>query len=166
VLETLLGTPPPPPPPDVPPFDAINDGKKRTVREVMEIHRKNPVCASCHSKMDPLGFALENFDGIGQWRTRDAGLPIDTAGTLPDGTTFTGAAGLRDLMVTKYRDAFAQTAIEKLLTYGLGRGVDYYDMPTVRTIARDAARDDFRISSLILGIVTSTPFQAKRTQEP
>ena len=163
VLETLLGTPPPPPPPDVPPFDSINDGKLHTVRETMEIHRKNPVCASCHSKMDPLGFALENFDGIGKWRTKDAGQTIDTTGTLPDGTMFKGASGLTELMKTKYRDAFVQTAIEKMLTYALGRGVEYYDMPTVRAIARDAAGDDFKMSSLVIGIVNSTPFQVKRT---
>lgn len=166
VLETLLGTPPPPPPPDVPPFEAVVDGKKRTVREAMELHRTNSVCASCHSKMDPLGFALENFDGIGKWRTMDEGQAIDTDGTLPDGTKFSGAAGLTALMVTKYRDAFVQTAIEKLLTYALGRGADYYDMPTVRAIASDAAHDDFKISALIVGIVNSTPFQAARPLRP
>jgi hypothetical protein len=163
VLETLLGTPPPPPPPDVPAFDDASDGAKRTVRETMEIHRKNPVCAACHSKMDPLGFALENFDGVGRWRTKDVGQPIDTSGTLPDGTLFKGASGLTDLMKTKYRDAFVQTSIEKLLTYALGRGVEYYDMPTVRAIAREAERDDFKMSSLVVGIVNSSPFQVKRT---
>src|SRR6185295_17136613 len=132
--------------------------KVLTMREQMQVHRANPMCASCHGRMDPIGFALENFDGVGRWRGTDAGTVIDATGTLPDGTEFQGPAGLRALLLTKYKDDFVRTAIEKLLTYGLGRGLEYYDYPTVRAIARDAAKDDYRISSLVIGVVNSMPF--------
>ncbi len=126
----------------------------------METHRKNPVCASCHQLMDPLGFAMENFDPLGQWRTSDEGHPVDTAGTMPDGSKFDGVAGLRTALLSK-SDVFVETFIEKLLTYALGRGVEYYDAPTVRRIARDAGKADNRFSQLILGVVTSAPFQMR-----
>jgi mono/diheme cytochrome c family protein len=162
ILENLLGTPPPPPPPDVPELKASHDGKALSMREQMQVHRANAVCAACHARMDPIGFALENYDAVGRWRTTDAGAPIDASGTLPDGTGFEGPAGLGQLFLTKYRDDFVRTATEKLLTYALGRGVEYYDYPAIRSIDREAARDNYRISSLILAIVKSTPFQMRR----
>ena len=162
VLENLLGTPPPPPPADVPELKAAPHGKVLSMREQMEAHRVNPTCAACHARMDPIGFALENYDAVGRWRNEDAGTSIDASGKLPDGTDFRGPAGLNELLLTKYRDDFVRTAIEKLLTYALGRGVEYYDYPTIRSINKDAARDNYRISSLILAIVKSTPFQMRR----
>jgi len=165
VLENLLGTPPPPPPPDVPPFQAAPNGKQLSMREAMQVHRANPTCAACHGRMDPIGFALENFDGVGRWRAEDAGHAIDASGQLPDGTQFQGPAGLRQLLLTKYKDDFVRTATEKLLTYALGRGIEFTDYPAVRTIDREAARDNYRISSLILAVVNSTPFQMRRASE-
>ena len=116
--------------------------------------------------MDPIGFALENYDGVGRWRDVDAGERIDATGTLPDGTQFQGPAGLRQLLLTKYKNDFVRTAAEKMLTYALGRGLEYYDYPTVRAIARGAAKDDYRISSLVIGIVNSKPFQMRRVSVP
>ena len=165
ILENLLGTPPPPPPPDVPELKADRNGKVLSLREQMQVHRSNAVCAACHARMDPIGFALENYDGVGKWRTEDAGVTIDASGKLPDGTEFQGPAGLTEILATKYRDDFVRTATEKLLTYAVGRGVEYYDNPSVRAIMRDAARDNYRISSLILAIVKSTPFQMRRASE-
>ena len=162
VLENLLGTPPPPPPADVPELKAAPHGKVVSMREQMQAHRANPTCAACHARMDPIGFALENYDAVGRWRDEDAGAPIDASGKLPDGTGFSGPSGLNELLLTKYRADFVRTAVEKLLTYALGRGVDYHDYPTIRSIDRDAARDNYRISSLILAIVKSTPFQMRR----
>ncbi len=165
ILENLLGTPPPPPPPDVPELKAAPNGKLLTAREQMQVHRANAVCAACHGRMDPIGFALENYDAVGRWRAEDAGSPIDASGKLPDGTEFQGPAGLNQLLLTKYKDDFVRTATEKLLTYALGRGVEYYDDPTIRAIDREAARDNYRMSSLILAIVKSTPFQMRRASE-
>ncbi len=165
ILENLLGTPPPPPPPDVPELNEQRDGKRLSLREQMQVHRSNAVCATCHARMDPIGFALENYDGVGKWRAEDAGVPIDASGQLPDGTQFQGLAGLTQILLTKYREDFVGTATEKLLTYALGRGVEYYDNPTVRAISREAARDHYRISSLILAIVKSAPFQMRRASE-
>ncbi len=166
VLENLLGTPPPPPPADVPELVAkAKDGKVLSLRAQMEQHRSNAVCASCHARMDPIGFALENYDGVGKWRDEEAGIHIDASGKLPDGSEFSGPAGLTQLMVTKYREDFVRTVTEKLMTYALGRGVEYYDNPTVRAIARQAAADNYRLSSLIISIVKSTPFQMRRASE-
>jgi mono/diheme cytochrome c family protein len=162
ILENLLGTPPPPPPPDVPELKAAPHGKVLSMREQMQAHRSNPACAACHARMDPIGFALENYDGVGRWRSEDAGAPIDASGKLPDGTEFQGPAGLNQLLLTKYRDDFVRTATEKLLTYALGRGVEYYDAPVIRSINRDAARDNYRVSSWILAIVNSAPFQMRK----
>ena len=164
VLENILGTPPPPPPPNVPALkDRSDDGTIKSVRQSMEEHRANPVCASCHLRMDPLGFALENFNGVGQWRTTEgeAGTPIDASGAMPDGTKFNGPTELRKMLMGK-RDQFATSVTEKLLTYALGRGVEYYDEPVVRKITREAAPGDYRWSALILGIVKSEPFQMRR----
>src|SRR5206468_3145856 len=162
LLENLLGAPPPPPPPNVPALKENGEGAKPTsIRERLERHRKNPVCASCHARMDPLGFALENFDAIGQWRDSDAGIPIETTSVLPDGTKLDGPVAFRTALLGR-RDEFIANVTEKLLTYALGRGVDYQDAPAIRQIVRDAARSDYRWSSLILGIVRSTPFQMKK----
>lgn len=168
VLENLLGSPPPPPPPNVPGLpDAVHpeEGRAMSMRERMEMHRTSPVCASCHTRMDPLGFSLENFDGIGTWRSAEGGTPVDASATLPDGTSFEGPDGLRDLLLGQ-EELFAETVTEKLLTYALGRGVEYYDRPAVREIARKAASNDYRWSALIQGIVESTPFQMRRSREP
>ena len=165
VLDNFLGAPPPPPPPNV---EALKEpsqegGQAATLRARMEAHRKNPVCASCHARMDPIGFALENFDAIGNWRTSEFGVPIDTTGVLPDGTKFQGPAGLRETLLSR-RDEFVLTLVEKLLTYALGRGVDHFDQPAIRRIVRDAAAGDYRWSSLILGLVNSTPFRMRIAQ--
>jgi hypothetical protein len=164
VLENLLGSPPPPPPPNVPPLKE-NDGKgmPTALRERMEQHRKNPVCASCHSRMDPLGFALENFDAVGQWRENDSGAPINAAIELR-GRKIEGTRAFREALLTD-SDEFVRTVTEKLLTYAIGRGLDYYDAPTVRQLVRDSARVDYRWSALVLGIVRSTPFQMRRVGE-
>jgi hypothetical protein len=164
LLENILGTPPPPPPPDVPPFPEA-DGKSRptSVRARMEQHRKNPVCASCHSMLDPMGFALENFDAIGAWRTTDADAPIDASGALPDGSKFDGPASFRQALLAN-REAFMLTLTEKLLTYALGRGVEHYDMPAVRKAAREAAASGDRWSALIESLVKSLPFQMRRAE--
>ena len=163
ILENLLGTPPPPPIPGVPPLKPPSfAGKVLTMRERIASHRNSPVCASCHAMMDPLGLALEHFDGVGKWRALDeSGAPIDASGALPDGTRFDGAEGLRTALLTS--DRFLTTLTEKMLTYSLGRGVEYYDMPAVRAIVRDAARDNYRFTSLIKAIVESAPFQMRRS---
>ena len=163
LLENVLGTPPPPPPPDVPALAENEAGAAPTsVRDRMEAHRANPVCGACHRVMDPLGFALENFDAIGRWRTvSEAGTPIDTAGELADGTPVDGPASLR-MALLKRPESFVTTVTVKLLTYGLGRGVEYYDAPAVRRIVRDAAADGYRWSALIAGIARSVPFQMRR----
>jgi mono/diheme cytochrome c family protein len=165
VLENILGTPPPPPPGDVPPFPAEQgeNGEIRSVRERLAQHRKNPVCANCHAPMDPLGFALENFDAVGKWRTIDANAPIDASGVLVDGTSFTGPAELRRALTAR-RSQVVHTVAEKLLTYALGRGLEASDAPTLRTIAREAAASDYRWSALILGVVKSMPFQMRRAE--
>jgi len=165
ILENLLGTPPPPPPADVPELKAAPHGKLLTMREQMEVHRTNPTCAACHARMDPIGFALENYDAVGRWRAEDAGSAIDARGRLPDGTEFEGPAGLSQLLLTRYRADFVRTATEKLLTYALGRGVEYFDAPTIRAIDREAARDNYRISSLVLAIVKSPPFQMRKAPD-
>jgi hypothetical protein len=164
IMESVLGTPPPPPPADVPALVETNKntGKAFTMREAMEQHRANPACASCHARMDPLGFAFENFDAIGRWRTVSASAPIDASGTLPDGTRFDGAAGLRDALL-RHPGQFAGTLAERLLTYALGRGVEFHDAPAVRAIAREAAGSDYRFASLVVGVVKSMPFQMRKS---
>ena len=159
ILENLLGAPPPAPPDEVPGLEETR--LEGTLRERMVQHRRNPVCAACHQAMDPLGFSLENFSPLGEWRTVDAGFPVDAGGAMPDGiTTFEGVSGLRRALLDK-SDVFISTLTEKLLIYALGRGIEYYDKPTVRDIGRQAARHDYRFSALIEGIVTSAPFRMR-----
>ena len=161
ILENILGTPVPPPPPNVPALKENAPGAKPlSVRERLEEHRKNPACAVCHKMMDPLGFALENFDAVGQWRDSDAGNPIDASGVLVDGTKVNGPVELRNA-IAKRPQTFAGTMTEKMLTYALGRGIEYYDMPVVREIVREMSANDYRFSSLVLGIVKSAPFQMR-----
>jgi hypothetical protein len=163
MLDSLLGMPPPPPPPNIPDLEPKGaDGRVISIREQMEVHRRNPACASCHVRMDPLGFAMENFDAIGRWRTRSDGLPVDASAVFADGTPLEGVQGLRKFLV-KHRDNYVHTFAEKLLTYALGRDVDYRDQPAIRRIVRDAAAADYRWSSIILGIVQSAPFQMRKT---
>jgi mono/diheme cytochrome c family protein len=162
ILENVLGTPPPAPPPNVPALkENGNDGKVLSLRQLMEQHRANPTCATCHKVMDPLGLSLENFDATGQWRSKDAAGPIDASGQLADGSAVDGPIALRKALL-KHPEQFVGTMTEKLLTYALGRGLEYYDMPVVRSIVRDAARNDFRFSAIVIGIVKSAPFQMKR----
>ena len=165
MLINILGTPPPPPPADVPDLpERGEDGRAATVRDRLARHRESPACSVCHAPMDPLGLALENYDAVGRWRTTGtAGLPIDSSGRLPDGSAFDGPTGLRSLLMER-RHQFASTLTEKLLAYGLGRGPEYYDRPTVRAITREAASDNYRWSSIIVGIVKSTPFRMRRTE--
>jgi mono/diheme cytochrome c family protein len=171
LLSNVLGAPPPPPPPDIPALkDAGSEGQPRSLRERMELHRRNPACASCHQRMDPLGFALENFDALGKWRTVSDGAPVDPSGAFPDGTRFEGIAGLRAL-VASHQEDFVRTLGGKLLAYAIGRGLDYHDLPAVRAVVRDAA-PGYTWSSLITNIVRSTPFsmaaasgEAARTNE-
>jgi Protein of unknown function (DUF1592)/Protein of unknown function (DUF1588)/Protein of unknown function (DUF1587)/Protein of unknown function (DUF1585)/Protein of unknown function (DUF1595)/Cytochrome C oxidase, cbb3-type, subunit III len=161
VLENILGTSPPLPPPNVPALpEDPSSAKVVSVREKMEAHRTNPVCAACHKIMDPIGFSLENFDLTGRWRSSDGGVPIDSTSQMVDGTKLSGPASLREALLSR-SDVFVSTLTEKLMTYAVGRGLRYYDMPTVRAIARDARRNDDRFSSIVLGIVKSAPFQMK-----
>lgn len=165
VLDNLLAAPPPPPPPDVPALKQTQAGRQLNAREQLELHRSDPACASCHVRMDPLGFALEQYDPVGAFRMQDAGRPVDASATMPDGTAFTGLAGLQKILLDR-KDEFTRAFTERLLVYALGRGLEAYDQPTVRAIARTAAGDDYRIRTLVLGIVESEPFQQRRTPEP
>jgi hypothetical protein len=166
ILENLLGAPVPQPPPGVETnlAESTTPGATPTsVRQRLEQHRANPSCASCHAVMDPVGFSLEHFDLIGKWRDVDGGVPVNATGRLADGTALDGPVSLRKALLDR-GDAVAATATEKLLTYALGRRVEYFDMPAVRSIVRDAARNDYRFASLVTGIVRSTPFQMKRLE--
>jgi hypothetical protein len=163
IMEVLLGSPPPPPPPNVPALEETKgaaNGKLLTVRERMEEHRKNPACASCHRVIDPLGLALENFDPTGRWRIKDSGFPVDSTGVMYDGTPLSGPAGLRAGLL-KHQDVFLQAFTENLMTYALGRRIEYSDMPSIRRIVRDAAKNDYRFSAFINGIVNSAAFQMR-----
>ncbi|HEX5228366.1 MAG TPA: DUF1592 domain-containing protein [Bryobacteraceae bacterium] len=168
VLSTFLNTPPPPPPPNVPSLDESNKDSKipKTVRAQLELHRKNQPCASCHRVIDPPGFALENFNPVGQWRDKGAdGAPLDVAGVLGDGTQVNGPIALREAIASR-PDAFVTVVTEKMLTYALGRGLEPADMPVVRRIVRKAAQNDYQLSSVIMGIVESAPFQMRTKLEP
>lgn len=161
VLEVLIGSPPPPPPPAVPKLQEASENQKNpTVRERMEQHRRVEPCASCHKMMDPIGLAMENFDAIGMWRTRDSGQTIDPAGMMFDGTKLDGPISVRQA-VLNHSDAFIGSFTENLLAYGLGRVLDYRDMPTVRAIAQEAGKNNNRFSSFVLGVVKSKPFQMR-----
>jgi uncharacterized protein DUF1592/uncharacterized protein DUF1588/uncharacterized protein DUF1587/uncharacterized protein DUF1585/uncharacterized protein DUF1595 len=170
IMEVLLGSPPPPPPPNVPPLEetsAASAGRLLSVRERMEEHRRNPTCNSCHRMIDPLGLALENFDVTGKWRIKDNDVPVDASGVMYDGTRIDGPAGLRSAIL-KHKDIFLQTFTENLMTYALGRRVEYFDMPAVRAIVRNASRRNFAISAFVAGVVQSDAFQmgAAETTDP
>jgi hypothetical protein len=163
VMSNILGVVPPDPPPNVPALkdSAAAGSGPMTLRQQMEAHRANPACAGCHKMMDPIGFAMENFDGIGKWRTEDAGQKVNAAGQLTDGTKINGVVDLRNALLG-YSPQFARTVTEKLLTYALGRGVEYQDMPVVRDIVRGAERNHYRFAAIVNGIVNSEPFQMNR----
>lgn len=165
VLENLLGAPPPPPPADVPALGERAKDKPTTVRQRLEQHRQNAQCASCHARMDPLGFPLENYDAIGRWRETEDEVPVDSKATLPDGSTVDGPVGFRKALLARHEE-FVTNVVEKLMTYALGRGVEYYDAPAVRQIVRETAARDYRWSDIVLGIVKSVPFQLRRTPQP
>ncbi len=165
IMENLLNAPPPPPPAAVPALDDTKAGTAGTLRAQMEAHRKNPACASCHSRMDPLGFGLENFDAIGAWRTEDGKFPLDTSGSLPDGRTFESPAGLKKILRLE-KDAFARGLTEKLMIYALGRGLERYDKPVVASIAARLPASNYRFSELALGIARSLPFRNRRAAAP
>jgi len=165
VLENILGTPPPEPPPNVPALEESSAGSTKvlTLREQMTLHRANPTCAGCHRIMDPIGFALDNFDADGKWRTKqggDGGTPIDASVDLYDGQHVDGPVGLRQALL-RYSPQFVRMFTEKMMTYALGRGVEYSDMPTLRSIVRDAAKDNYRFSAIVLGVVRSPQFQMR-----
>jgi PAS domain-containing protein len=164
VLENLLNAPPPPPPPNVPPLEEAKAGTAASLRQVLETHRANALCASCHSKMDPLGFGLENFNAIGEWREKDGQFAIDASGVLPDGRAFQGPEQLKAILMQN-KDAFADCIAEKMLTYALGRGLERYDRPAVKQITAKLAAGNYKFSTLVTGIVESLPFQQRRTQE-
>jgi len=165
IMENLMGTPPPAPPPNVPPLkDQAQGGKVLSIRQLMEEHRKNAPCSTCHKVMDPLGFALENFNGVGEYRTKDASGAIDASGQLADGTKIDGVIGLREALL-KHPEYFVGILTEKMLTYALGRPLEYYDMPVVRGIVQGASRNEYRFSALIMGIVKSESFEMKKAPE-
>jgi hypothetical protein len=159
----LLGAPPPPPPANVPSLDDNTVSATLPVRERLLKHRANPACASCHNSIDPVGFALENFDALGRWRTAEDGQPVDAGGGLPDGSRFVGVQGLETALLHR-PEIFVDTLAEKLLTYALGRGIEYYDGPAVREIVRKAKAADYHFNDLILAIVGSPPFQMRTSQ--
>ena len=166
VLESLLASPAPPPP-DTIEIPALEDARKEgkeslTLREQLEIHREKKLCFSCHSRMDPIGFGLENFDAIGRWRDRENGESIDASGKLYTGETFEGLPGLRQILTEKKSDAFVKCLAEKLLTYALGRGLEFYDKPALAGITRQTVEDDYRFHELIMAVVESVPFQKTR----
>jgi hypothetical protein len=162
ILENLLLSPPPPPPPNVPPLktEGKEPGKALTMRDAMIQHRANPACASCHARLDPMGFAMENFDAVGRWRERDAGGPIDASGVMADGTRFEGVVGLKNELM-RHPEQFVSTVAEKLLMYAIGRNVQYYDAPAVRAIVRDAVAGNYTFASIALGVAKSVPFQMR-----
>jgi hypothetical protein len=167
VLDNLLNTPPPPAPPNVPLLDEANQARlSGSLRQRFEQHRADPMCASCHALMDPIGFGFENFDGIGRWREKDGEFAIDPAGKLNTGESFQGPAQLKQILRTAKREEFLRGLSARLLTYALGRGLEYYDQCAVNEIAREVSKGDHRASALILAAVNSVPFQMQRGEEP
>jgi hypothetical protein len=165
ILENVFGTPPPAPPPNVPDLPENEAGQEaKSLRARLEYHRRTPTCATCHRVMDPLGLALENFDGVGEWRVKEVGGSIDPIGQLADGTKVDGPVALRKAVMRR-PEMFARTITQKMMTYGLGRGIELSDMPTVRLIADEASKQNYRFSSIVLGIVKSAPFQMKKAVE-
>ena len=164
ILENILGAPAPPPPPNVPQLEENAVGSAKSLREQLEKHRASAACATCHSRLDPLGFSLENFDGVGRYRTEEGGSPIDASGSMSNGTTVTGPAGLKKVILDR-KDEFVEVMAGKLLTYALGRGLEYYDQPALRQIRREMAANNERFSSLVLGVVDSVPFQMRRAPQ-
>jgi Protein of unknown function (DUF1592)/Protein of unknown function (DUF1588)/Protein of unknown function (DUF1587)/Protein of unknown function (DUF1585)/Protein of unknown function (DUF1595) len=160
VLDNLLGTPPPPPPPNVPSLSTVGLGKSVTLRQQMEAHRKNPVCAACHTRMDPIGFGLEHYDASGKWRTMDGRFPVDSRGTLPDGRSFDGAGGLKKILLSD-KDLFARNLTVKMMTYALGRGLEPYDDATINNIVNQLKTNDYKMDTLLYAIVDSKPFQMR-----
>jgi cytochrome c553 len=165
ILESILGAPPPPPPPDVPVLAESASTSAQSLREQLQKHRANPACASCHSRLDPLGFSLENFDAVGKFRTSEGGATIEASGAMPNGTVIDGPDGLKKVLLAR-KDEFVENLADKLLTYALGRGTEYYDQPAVREIRRQVERNDYKFSSLVLAIVNSVPFEMRRTPNP
>jgi len=163
VLDNLLASPPPPPPPNVPSLNTEQSGKPLSMKEAMQAHRANPACAGCHAKMDPIGFALENFDALGRWRAEENGRPLEVTSALPDGTIVDGVEGVRQLVL---RDPalFVEGMTSKLLMYALSRNIQHYDQPTIRLIARESAPENYTFASLVLGVVNSVPFQSRMAQ--
>jgi hypothetical protein len=164
VLSNIFGAPPSPPPPNVPALDESTVAANLPMRQRLAAHRKSAVCASCHNTIDPVGFSLENFNAVGQWRDIEVeGAPVDASGAVPGGGQFRGVDGLEDALLAR-PELFVTALTENLMTFALGRGVDYYDAPAVRKIVKDAAKDDYRFSSIILGVVKSIPFQMRRAE--
>jgi hypothetical protein len=164
ILANILGLEPPPPPGDIPALkDTTGVEKAVSMRERIAQHRASPACASCHNLMDPIGLAMENYDAVGRWRTHESGTPIDVSGGLPDGSKFEGLAGLQKALLSR-PEVFVNTMAEKLMTYSLGRGVEYYDAPAVRKVVSESRDTSYKFSSLVLGIVNSTPFQMRTTR--
>ncbi|HVW87279.1 MAG TPA: DUF1588 domain-containing protein, partial [Bryobacteraceae bacterium] len=164
LLENVFGAPPPPPPPDVPKLDEGSVGVAKSLRQQMEQHRADAVCASCHSKMDVLGFGLENYDAIGRWRTTDGKFPIDSSGSFPNGKSFNGPAEMKALLRDNMPE-FTRCIAEKLLTYSLGRGMESFDRRTIRDIVRQTAEQDYRFQAMIRAVVHSVPFQQRRGEQ-
>jgi hypothetical protein len=165
VLENLLASPPPPPPANVPSLNTAGEKSEEqlSLREAMIKHRASPACANCHARMDPIGFAMENFDAVGQWRDQDAGKPIDVSSKLSDGTVVNGVAGVK-AMLLRDPERFVDAVTEKLLMYGIGRNVQYFDRPAIRKIVRDSAASDYKFANLVLGVTQSAPFQTRAVQ--
>jgi hypothetical protein len=168
VLDNILGTPTPPPPPDVPALEeSEKPGEKpMTLRETLSVHREKPLCSSCHNRMDPLGLALENFNALGMWREKERGQPIDAAGKLISGEQFTDIRQLKKVLAKNHRSEFYHCVTEKMLTYALGRGVEWYDIETIDQIVAKLERDNGKISTLLTGIIQSAPFQKRRGGNP
>jgi hypothetical protein len=169
ILDNILGMPPPPAPPNIPALEeSVKEfaGRTPTLRETLEVHRKKPMCSSCHNRMDPLGLALENFDALGRWREREQGNPVDSAGKLISGESFSNIQELKHILADKHRRDFYRCLSEKMLTYALGRGLDFHDVETVDRLVDQIARENGRAGALIAGLIESTPFQRRRRIEP